>query len=169
MAKKIPPCDQNGNTNPAFGLPQNKICDCCLVDHVKENGCALGLPPHPRKVIGGSRYQENHDHREKLCDAIIFWNNEKDGVSLVVAELKSGGFSASGVIEQLQGGARLAEAVVVFDGTIAFAPLLFKKKGMHSIERKVLSRARVRFRGKGHPIQTMSCSDSIQSASPWKI
>lgn len=167
MGKVTPSNNYSKNSSEQVDLPANNFCECCLLEKVKEKGCSVGLPPKPRKVLGGSEYQENHQHQGKLCDAIILWRNNKDGASVAVVELKSGGFSAADVIEQLQAGAAVAEGIVVFDGAIAFAPLLFKRTGVHAIERKVLSRARVRFRGKNHSIQTMNCSDGVREAAPW--
>lgn len=121
---------------------------CCLSPPCEDQSCAIILPTRNTEVtcINGSRYQSHHNTQGKLCDCIIFWSPQDRDI-FVPAELKSGSFSATHCLAQLQGGATLAQNLLgaACQG-ILFDPIIVHKGGIDTGVIKVLRNRRVTFR-----------------------
>src|SRR5215475_9908540 len=66
---------------------------CCVAAAVQDAGCGIKLPPPPRVVIDGTKYQRTHRAACRLCDSIVFWipTGEATATTFAVAiELKGG-------------------------------------------------------------------------------
>ena len=111
--------------------------------------------PAPRVVVDADRVFSEH---EKHCDYLLFF--VAGGGKTVVAtpiELKSGDVDASGVAKQLQRGAGYVDEVAPAGSDTVCLPILFHGNGIHPQQRKVLNRAKVRFRGRSLTIKTARC------------
>ena len=135
---------------------KSKIGDYAVDKCSRQQGCSLDLKeirPDQRVIVDCDVYIEKRRPNHKLCDYIIFCELPQTSVSVI--EMKSGGFSARQVAEQLRGGARLADQWLA--GTpIDFLPVLLSnsRKGH---ELRVLKRQKVLFRGKPHSITKERC------------
>ena len=121
---------------------------CCLSPSCEDQSCAIILPRTNTEVacINGSRYQSHHDFEGKLCDCIIFWSHQERDI-FVPAELKSGRFSATHCLAQLQNGATLAQNLLgAACQRIIFDPMIIHKGGIDTTVIKVLRNRRVTFR-----------------------
>lgn len=112
--------------------------------------------PSRRVVVDADRV---FSEREPHCDFLLFFV-AAGGKTLVAApiELKSGGVDASKVAKQLQRGAGFVDGVAPAGPETVCRPILFHGKRIHPQQRKVLNRAKVRFRGRSLTIKTARCN-----------
>lgn len=141
--------------------------NCCVITRLKEPRCTIRLPPGQYLAIGGTEYQDNHNHAGKLCDCILFWDDSSIGSSIAVLELKGGQVPPSKSITQLQEGADLARKLIQANPS-GFAAILVTRRGTHSIDRKVIARRRIIFNGVRYPVQVIRCGMAVTSAKPWR-
>lgn len=112
--------------------------------------------PSPRVVVDADRVFPEH---ETHCDYLLFF--VAAGADTLVAapiELKSGEVDASKVAKQLQRGAGFVDGVAPTGPGTVCRPILFHGKRIHPQQRKVLNRAKVRFRGRSLTIKTARCN-----------
>jgi hypothetical protein len=130
---------------------------------IRDGQCRLVLPPRPRLILSGTLYQKAHNFDTKLCDYIVFWLDSR-GESVAVIELKSGHVPLS-AIEQLGNGAGLAEELCS-SMVSSFAALLATRKSLHPLDRKVLARKKIMFKGRGYPVTTVRCGSRFVTVPP---
>ena len=88
---------------------------CCITNSPKDQGCGLNLHGIDRTsfvMLNGSKYQEYHGHRRKLCDRIIVgkWNDQE---FVCAVELKGGkSIDVGDVLEQIQNGLNVAANIL---------------------------------------------------------
>jgi hypothetical protein len=130
---------------------------CCSVTVYGEGNCKIILPPGRSQWIclSGTKYQTVHKHSAKLCDLLFAWDNSSAQRLSCVLELKGGGMSVSGVVGQLQEGARIVEELLL-DLEVQFMPLLVHRH-MVKVQIDALSRQKIRFRGKPYSIKLARC------------
>lgn len=104
-----------------------------------------------------SRYQR------KRCD-YLFVGEEAETVRVVPIELKSGGFKAADVAEQLRGGAALAAAWLPDDSAFSFVPVLAHGKRIHRRELEKLRSERIQLRGQARQIVSIHCGQPLRGA-----
>ena len=135
----------------------SKIGDYVVDRCSRKQGCSLdlrGIQRDQRRIVDCDVYIEKRRPNHKLCDYIIFCELPQTSVSVI--EMKSGGFSARQVAEQLRGGAGLADQWLAETPIDDFIPVLLSnsRKGH---ELRVLKRQKVFFRGKPHSITKKQC------------
>lgn len=140
--------------------------DCCAQETAfKEKGCVVYLPKPAKSsaiwiCLNGTRYQDRHAFRDKLCD-LLFAQEKATGASSALLELKGGGnVDVSDVRKQLQHGADVVgDLLKGLDVTLR--PVLVLTRGLKAIEARQLLRQRVSFRGKKLPIAPVRSGISI--------
>jgi hypothetical protein len=136
------------------------ITTSCL----KDNCCLRlnGIPSGTRvTVLDGDEYRTIRRCVGKLCDLLIFITRPE--LIALVAEMKSGGFHATQVAEQIQSCAREIEIVSKPEVIKKFIPLLVHQVVKHPTELKVLQSKKIRFNGANYPVIRTKCNDSLQS------
>ena len=92
------------------------------------------------------------------CDLILFHIDDAQNCLVSVPmELKSGGFDASEVVNQLREGARIVDSFVPKDVQIDLVLILVHGGSMPRSQRNRLRTSRIRFRGEEFPINTARC------------
>ena len=139
----------------ALRLPIN---DQYLSNSCSRDGCRVSMEgvPSQRIVIDADKAFSAHGFQDKKCDYVLFFFPDT-GQQLVAApiELKSGHVDASTAADQLQQGANFAAHFVARDTHCH--PILIHGKGLHDVQRRILNRTKVRFRGKNLTIKTARC------------
>ena len=82
---------------------------------------------------------------DKHCD-YLFVGEEKVTAYVAPIELKGGGFRAGEVIEQLQGGANVADKWLPAGNAFQFVPVLVHGKGIHREDLRKLRGAKIKLR-----------------------
>ena len=133
----------------------------CIAKSFQEKGCGLDLSWVNRDslfCIHGTKYQRKDRNFGKLADRVIF--SSIQGGFVCSLELKSGTIgNVRDVVEQIQGGLRLAERELPGIDVSHWFPLLLHGRSVHPIDRKELDakRNRVYFRNEPKPIQLEQC------------
>ena len=96
----------------------------------------------------------------KRCD-YLFIGEERNAIWVAPIELKSGRFSVSAVLEQLEGGARMANRWLPQGATIQFAPVLAHGKTIHRNGLKALRDKKLQLRGQRKGIAVIKCGDQL--------
>ena len=116
-----------------------------------------GVSPD-RVIVGAEAAFPAHGLRGKRCDYILFATNPQGDLVAAPMELKSGNVDASGVADQLQGGATFAERVAPATSAPVCCPLLFHGRSIHPKERRDLNRLKIEFCGQRVTIKTARCN-----------
>lgn len=98
----------------------------------------------------------------KRCDYILFvQNNSSDKIICVLIELKSGEYRVDDVVEKLQCTAQYLDNSLDLearlDAKLILCPLLLRKRGPHSTERKKFEKAAIIYRGTMNSIYRSQC------------
>lgn len=138
-----------------------KLGDCVVAKCSPKQGCSLDLSEirlGQRVIVDCDKYQQQSRNRQwqncKICDYIIICEMQQTSVSVI--EMKSGGFSARQVAEQLRGGAGLAEQWLAGNHIDDFRPVLLSNS-VNGQELRVLKRQKVSFRGRPYSITKGRC------------
>lgn len=125
------------------------------------DGCRVSMEDVPlnRVVVDAERAFPAHGIEGRRCDYVLFFvGGSKDTLFGVPMELKSGTVDASEVSEQLQRGAEFVHRFSTRVRKSICYPVLFHGRGIHPKQRKILNRAKVRFRGRKLTITTARCN-----------
>lgn len=125
------------------------------------DGCRVSMEdvPSNRVVVDAERAFPAHGMEDGRCDYVLFFvGGSKDTLFGVPMELKSGTVDASEVSEQLQRGAEFVHRFTTRIRESICHPVLFHGRGIHPKQRKILNRAKVRFRGRKLTITTARCN-----------
>ena len=95
---------------------------------------------------------------------VQFLRTTSDVAYVAPVELKSGGFKASTVIAQIQGGADAADKWLPPGNAFRFAPVLVHGKGVDRQNLKKLRRARIKLRGHEPAPVLIRCGAKLTSA-----
>ncbi len=106
---------------------------------------------------------------DKHCDYLFVGEEKPAGATRYIAyvapiELKGGGFRASEVIEQLQGGADAADGWLPPGNAFRFIPVLVHGKGVHPEDLKKLRRAKIKLRKHEPAPVLIRCKEKLASA-----
>ncbi len=127
----------------------------------RESGCELRLDDIPSYIL--LKGEEIADDR-KMCDGVIFL--ERDGLNVVLAELKSKTTHASNIVEKLRNGAVAARGILtdseVVPSTVDSRFVVLAKRWSRS-ELKVLTSRRIAIGGRKRPILTKRCGIRLSS------
>lgn len=139
--------------------------ECCAVLSFREGNCKVTFPARNAQWIclSGTRYQAAHGHTARLCDLLFAWNRSSTQRLSSVLELKGGGMSVSGVVEQLQQGAQVIDGLLR-GVTVTFLPVLVHR-GMLPIQVNELRRRKIQFRGAQCTIELARCGERLGGLS----
>jgi hypothetical protein len=116
--------------------------------------------------ISGDEYTKNHGHESKLADLLFAWKIENDNRLSCVLELKSGNFSVTGVVGQLQQAAHLVDQFL--RGTaVDFLPVLVHG-AVNVVTLRRLEVQNVVFRGTRIKIRRMRCGGKVEDLN-WSL
>ena len=115
-------------------------------------------------------YQTHVKINTKRCDYVLFCRDDtQNSLAVVLIELKSGTFKASGVADQLQGAADFvvevftklsAPAIEALEALkITCIPVVFYGKGIDKSQRYKLERAKIRFFRQNPTIKRRKCGE----------
>ena len=123
------------------------------------------VPSH-RVVVDADLAFPAHEMEGKRCDYVLFFTGtHKDTLFAVPMELKAGGVDASEVSAQLQRGADFAHRFAAQDFEAVCHPVLVHGGSIHPKQRRILNRAKVRFRGRRLTINTARCNRPKESGA----
>lgn len=138
----------------------------CLVRLCSEAGCRVSLEglPNPHVVMSMERPGAPIDQREPHCDYLVAYRDQTAQDGLVALELKKTIKDVGELVDQLQGGASVAELLLSGVPNIKFVPVVAGKAHPH--EYRVLRKksVNVKFRGKEWLVQRIRCGDTLMQA-----
>ena len=141
------------------GVPQG-----CQASRIDKDGCTLSLSGVPRnRAIVDMDCDHLNLQSRKRCDYLLVCGEGRN-VWVVLIELKSGGFRASEVKEQLQAGAEFAHAKLPTDRQFNFVPVLAHGKAARRLELQKLREMKITLRGKRRQPKTLNCGDPAAKA-----
>ena len=132
-----------------------------LSNSCRRDGCRVFMEdvPSHRVLVDADLAFPAHQMEGKRCDYVLFFTGtHKDTLFAVPMELKSGGVDASEVSAQLQRGADFAHRFAAQDFEAVCHPVLVHGGSIHPKQRRILNRAKVRFRGRRLTINTARCN-----------
>ena len=142
----------------------NAIPAACRVHDCNKDGCSVSVrTAAPRRIVVDLDCEDLHLPRvRKRCDYLFF--GEKGARSQVVPiELKSGRFNATDVIDQLQGGADVADGWLPKEAHFQLVPLLVHgAKVVRRIERTALRSRKVGLRGQTQQVVMIGCGGKLK-------
>lgn len=143
-------------------VKQNVECEC-IVHRCQKGQCSLKLDNLPGKFLLIDMDHERapkSSQNTKKCDYIFIGDDSKEPW-VAPLELKSGKFSASDVVEQLQAGAGVADSIIPPASETRFRPIVVHGKGIHRAELDRLQKMRVRYRSRDYPVGKARCGTSL--------
>ena len=152
-------------TSPGFlESIRDQHSECCITSVPGEKGCRLNLERINRAslvMLHGSRYQEAHGYRRKLCDRIIF--GDRNGVSFIcVVELKGGkNVNLSEALEQIQNGLNVAQEFLGSRSAGEWYPLLLFDGRMGGAGTTKLRGRGVSFRQEFRAVTKRRCGSAL--------
>ena len=145
----------------------------CLSNSCSGDGCRVHLTdvPPDRVIVNLECEFEQQKINTKRCDYVLFCADDtQNSLSVVLVELKSGTFKASGVADQLQGAAnfvvevfrKLSEPAIeaLKALKIICIPVLFYGRGIDKSQRYKLERAKIRFLRQNPTIKRRKCGEA---------
>lgn len=128
-----------------------------MVNKCKEESCSLNLEGIPHRII----VKGEKACKDKICDCIIVTGGS-EGIGLCIVELKSRRVHPTDIPEKLGNGAKIAFEILRKCDIRSPDPLfLVLRKSTNSSEHEIISKKRVHFNGKEHPIQIKRCGCSL--------
>lgn len=156
---------------------RKQVNEECLSNSCSGDGCRVYLTDVPpgRVIVNLECEFESRKSNKQRCDYILFYNDKKNKLVVVLIELKSGGFKALDVANQLQGGADFVTevfeklpqpaAIALHSFKVTCIPVLFHGRGIDKSQRYKLERAKVNFRGETMGIKKNKCGQPRNLAS----
>ena len=125
-------------------------------------GSLKGISKDNRLIVDVDRYTRKLACASKRCDYILFFQNlSSDKVICVLIELKSGEYGVDDVVDKLKCTAQyIGESLNLekrLNVKIALCPLLLRKRGPHSKERKKFERTTISYSGTAYAIYRGRC------------
>ena len=136
-----------------------------FTDKISSQGCKgslKGISKCNRLIVDVDRYTWKLNCASKRCDYVLFFQNKPiDKVICVLIELKSGEYRVDDVVEKLQCTAQYLDKSLDLESKLgiklSLCPLLLRKRGPHSTERKEFERAAISYRGTMKSIYRSQC------------
>ena len=141
------------------------IPDSCRTAHCNKDKCRVDLAgaPQVRVIVDMDCNDLPIPAAEKRCD-YLFVGEERNATWVAPIELKSGRLSVSAVLDQLEGGARMANRWLPQGATIQFAPVLAHGKTIHRTDLNTLRSKKLQLRGQRKGIAVIKCGDRLTKA-----
>lgn len=138
------------------------IPSSCHSKQCNKDQCSVGLKGAPiNRVIIDMDCEDLGLNNQKHCDYLILGKTDKK-IWVTVIELKGGKVGhITSLIDQLRGGANLAEKILPSSLDIQFYPVLAHKKSIHRIDLKKLRKQRVKLRKNSSMVEIIRCGDSL--------
>lgn len=141
---------------------QTRVEKSNLIDACSGDGCEVDMTDIPceRVIVHAEREFGLRKMKGKRADRLLFFIITAANTLFVVPiELESGNLRATRVVEQLQGGAELAELLVpqVGEFQIKFLPVAFSGNIIPEPQRKRLNRQGVSFCDLSKKVKTAQC------------
>lgn len=152
----------------------DKICRHCCVQYIDKDKCKVHLEgaPSERVIVDMDCKELKLPSEQKRCD-YLFFGGECGVIIVAPIELKGGKVeSLSAVVEQLEGGAKLASELLPRnlprDISIRFTPILVRKRNKKFSKlkkrRDITHSPLIVFRKKKIRIEHIHCGDSLTNA-----
>lgn len=133
-------------------------------------GCSVDMDnaPEPFDMINVDRFTprelDNMSDQRKRCD-YLYMCTQVGGVDVIIVpiELKGGAFRPADVVQQLQGGADVANAIAPADVSFWFVPVLASPSPRRRHVWRQL-RSPVVFRGESCAITAIQCGERLTTA-----
>lgn len=142
---------------------QQKVDKRCIDRKCQRQGCRVTLEGVPKGHILID--MDCHiDPNQIRCDFLFVGRLKTANDEWVIPmELKRGQVKASGVIDQLQAGAKAAERLVPQKANVGFQPIVASGR-INPEQSRILSSKKVVFRGKKFAIRRIECGSSLTTA-----
>ena len=136
-----------------------------FTDKISSQGCKgslKGISRSNRLIVDVDRYTRKAVCASKRCDYVLFFQkNPIDKLICVLIELKSGEYRVDDVVEKLRCTAQYLDKSLDLESNlnieITLCPLLLRKRGPHSTERKKFEKAAISYRGTMNSIYRSRC------------
>ena len=147
--------------NGTVAVIANKIPNDCHVTRCNK-GCGIDLAETPsiRVIVDMDCDELSIPDDWKRCD-YLFVGEESNETWVAPIELKSGRLSVSAVLEQLEGGTRMANTWLPQGVTLQFAPVLAHGKKIHRNDLKTLRAKKLQLRVQRKGIAVIKCGDQL--------
>lgn len=148
-------------------LKRASVDKSCLVSKCSEAGCNVSLKgmPNPHVVMSlehSAAPIDRIDWSRPHCDYLVAYQETNPlGDCLVALELKST-VRASEVVDQLRGGAAIAEKLLTQTPAVKFTPVVAGKA--HTYAYTELRKSRIQFQGRWEQIRLTRCGDPLTKA-----
>lgn len=142
---------------------RQKISKRCIGSKCQRQGCRVTLKGVPKGHIIVD--MDCHiDPNQVRCDFLFVGRLKAANAEWVIPmELKRGQVNASGVMDQLQAGAKAAERLVPQKADVEFQPIVASGR-INPEQNRILGSKKVVFRGKKFAIRRIECGSSLTTA-----
>lgn len=136
-----------------------------FTNRISSRGCRgslKGISKSNRLIVDVDRYTRKLVCASKRCDYVLFSQNKPiEKLICVLVELKSGEYRVDDVVEKLQCTAQYLDKSLDLESRLGvkliLCPLLLRKRGPHSKERKKFEKAAISYRGTMKSIYRSQC------------
>ena len=151
------------------GMVRNRILKIFgqenFTNRISSRGCKgslKGISKNNRLIVDVDRYTRKFVCASKRCDYVLFFQNKPiEKLICVLVELKSGEYRVDDVVEKLQCTAQYLDKCLDLESglnvKLILRPLLLRKRGPHSTERKKFEKAAISYRGTMKSIYRSQC------------
>ena len=141
------------------------IPNSCRTTHCNKDKCRVDLAgaPQVRVIVDMDCDALSIPDDWKRCD-YLFVGEDRDAIWVTPIELKSGRLSVSEVLEQLEGGARMANRWLPQGISFQLAPVLAHGKTIHRNDLKTLRAKKIQLRGQRRRTVLIKCGDQLTKA-----
>ena len=136
------------------------IPSACQTSKCDKDGCSVSLKDAPRFRAIVDMDCKELTIRGSRCD-YLFVVEDQGHTWVVPIELKSGGIKVPKVREQLQGGAKFAQRLLVKGDQFNFVPVLAHGKPIHPLDLDRLRAIRINLQGKRQQPRLIRCGDRL--------
>ncbi len=142
-----------------------RVDNSCRSMKCNKDGCKVDLRGTPtNRLIIDMDCKALGMTNETRCD-YLFVGEENKITWVVPIELKGGGVSSvTHVAKQLNGGAKLAEKLLLSGLKFQFVPVLAHGRPIHRSLRSQLRKEKIKLRGMEQKIKTIKCGDQLDKA-----
>ena len=142
-----------------------RVCGCCHAKRCEKDGCRVDLKGAPpvRVIVDMDCDALRISDEQRRCD-YLFFGEEQDTTCVVPIELKSGRFSVSAVLKQIEGGIGMAESWLPSGISFRFVPVLVHDGTIHRQHLRALRTRKVQLRKQKKGVVLIKCGQSLTKA-----
>lgn len=151
--------------NAPIAVVAGNVCSRCHASRCDKEKCRVDLKgaPSVRVIVDMDCDALQISDEQNRCD-YLFVGEEHDTTCVVPIELKGGRFSVSEVLEQIEGGASMADMWLPQGIPFRFVPVLVHGRTIHPEDLKRLLSRTVVLRGEKQKIKRIKCGDPLTKA-----